>query len=323
MNWNQAKDSNGNVYFEFENSGKLMALKHYKIEKSYNSRIAITPNFNNSGYMVFGSSVLYNLDNDFNYLDTISIRTFSSTYTYIADAFKESDSTMIVSLVYETTKMYQVGLSRISRNMEVIEDKWYDYENPFDMYPYYQSFDTTKNGFYIAANKDFALSTDIFAKYDNGIRIIKTRKDFSVVWDTTYGYDANYYIQCIKSTSDGGCLLVGTRYDYNQPEERLDMYILKLDSLGNKTTSAIIGSGLTENQIQLYPNPGQNQININFEQPTVGLFKLFNLNGAEVYRQTFNGTSASFNLPNLNAGMYLYEVTGGNGIMERGKWVRN
>jgi hypothetical protein len=79
-------------------------------------------------------------------------------------------------------------------------------------------------------------------------------------WGLYYGGDAEYLPGYIVATKDGGCLVVGSYYDWRHTSEKeRDGFILKLNSAG---TYISIADDMYPKKFQLYPNPGGEVIHV-------------------------------------------------------------
>jgi len=68
-----------------------------------------------------------------------------------------------------------------------------------------------------------------------------------------------YYIVFL-ATNDGGCLMVGCRYDYETQDQERDIYIAKVNSDGLIVWTQEIPMG--KQVTTVFPNPGTNRLNI-------------------------------------------------------------
>ena len=69
------------------------------------------------------------------------------------------------------------------------------------------------------------------------------------------------------------------------------------------------------NEIAVYPNPTKNQlsIDIQLEQEQTATFKVFNLNGQMLLKETLTKNKSKVSLKGLAAGVYLYRIINENG----------
>jgi len=139
-------------------------------------------------------------------------------------------------------------------------------------------------------------------------------------WTKFYGGDAYYFLFHVVATSDGGAILSGTRYDSNTPDNKLDIYILKVDENGLITSTSDMPP-LTVSEAIVYPNPGSTQLTI--ETALKGLqFELYSTNGQTVVSQPVNNGTTTVNTSALPAGMYFYRFMNKDKMVESGKWVK-
>lgn len=94
----------------------------------------------------------------------------------------------------------------------------------------------------------------------------------------------------------------------------------------NTTVNTIPLLIATENphptQLQLYPNPGRDQMTVVWEAEEGDQWLMFNLQGQVVLRQALKGRQTVVHTSELPAGMYLYQVhRQGQGILS-GKWFK-
>ncbi len=318
-------ENRGYIFFEFSNEGKVINKNFYP--NYYLPIQACITNKTDGGYYMFQENMCYELDSLFNKTDSLD---FNPDYTnsypnygLITDVIWENDSMLLMSVPYNADNdYYYMGISRTKYGKEIIEDKFYDWNELYEMYPFYNSFDTVGNYFYLAATTNFS-GGPFFEERLTGIRIIKANKDFSINWDKTYRQDANNYMYYLIGTRDGGCMITGTRYDFTQPEQRLDLYILKVDSLGNYIPNTVEDIAATQQGIKVYPNPGFESFNISVPIPfSNAVLSLYNMAGTKVLSKKLSESLDIIITENLPNGIYSWEVIAEDFVLERGKWVK-
>jgi len=153
--------------------------------------------------------------------------------------------------------------------------------------------------------------------------VIQIDSMLNVRWERFYGGDAYYVMYEILATNDGGCLIAGTRYDYqNATEEELDIHILKLNSQG-----LLVGEQ-NHNTIQVrealvFPNPGTNYLKVRVAaQYTESIFELYDIKGKQVLTKEILGKWGDINTSFLKSGTYVYRIHNNKGLFETGKWVK-
>ncbi|NCA76918.1 MAG: T9SS type A sorting domain-containing protein [Alphaproteobacteria bacterium] len=138
-----------------------------------------------------------------------------------------------------------------------------------------------------------------------------------------FGGDAFYFPYCMKSTSDGGVIVTGLRYDYHPPGvQQCDIFLLKTDTSGQ--IQSIPGPDLTPLKASfLAPNPGKTWIKVilGSHYPSFDL-KLFDLSGQLLFSKKGESSFPLFEFPNVSKGIYFYLIESENKIIGRGKWIK-
>jgi hypothetical protein len=138
-------------------------------------------------------------------------------------------------------------------------------------------------------------------------------------WRTLYGGDAFYYSWEIYATSDGGCIVSASKFDYSVPVVYdYDVVLLKYDSNGLLTS---VDENEESNSLLLYPNPGNDQIKIdnNFDN---GLLQLFDQAGKVILTMYLDRGSNNINVSDIPAGIYIYVLSLDQKPVSSGKWIK-
>jgi len=177
---------------------------------------------------------------------------------------------------------------------------------------------------YLYMSFSFDLGYGFWHGVENKLRILKTDKDFNVCFDKIYNENDGFYYASFNTlaTKDGGCIIATTRNNINTQGEKVDIYLLKVDSLGNyDTTDAIITNKI--NEIQVFPNPGDNYFRIELSIDLLGSeLILYNISGMVVNRKQITSLKEKCNTTNLNSGLYIYEIRKQGKVLDRGKWIK-
>ncbi len=139
-----------------------------------------------------------------------------------------------------------------------------------------------------------------------------------------YGWDANYEVMGMISTSDNGCLLYGNyRTEENTTES--DVYVLKVRREDFDIHTEIKKVDLKTTEAKVWPNPAHNKLFIKIpgDLGTKVLFQIFDLSGKEYTRQkiTGSGNVLEVKIQPLSKGTYTYRVTI-NGFYFTGKFIK-
>ncbi len=140
----------------------------------------------------------------------------------------------------------------------------------------------------------------------SGLNLVVTKTDFelNIIWQKRLLTDGNVYSPYnLIATSDGGCLITGTRFDQNT-DRHLDVFALKLDAEGLCSTFELE----TVDAVSVYPNPTFGRFTISADD--LKCVEVYNAVGQIVAkRQSENKTDISIDLNGLPAGIYSVKVS--------------
>lgn len=184
--------------------------------------------------------------------------------------------------------------------------------------------DTTKNGRFIywGGTYNFSFVGPSFSLNQAPFILTKLDTAYNIVWQKKYGGDAYNLMFGVLATSDGGCVMYGRRYDYNNIP-KLDAYIIKVDGNGLVTSETAIP--INQESITAFPNPSTGQLNFKKETPSVSSrFELtvFDISGKLVFQKKETDLSETLDLSHLSTGNYIYQIKEGEKIKAIGKWVK-
>nr|NQU89757.1 T9SS type A sorting domain-containing protein [Bacteroidota bacterium] len=146
--------------------------------------------------------------------------------------------------------------------------------------------------------------------------------DFNIQSQYFYGGDAMYVPLDMTSTNDGGVLVTGIMWDYNQPNnQQHDVFALKLNSDGmivNIPDNATWQAG----EAILYPNPAGSYVNIDFSMEyRIATLQLTDISGKMIFEKNLLSNRQSVDISGVPAGTYVYRIFNEDGLDERGKVV--
>ncbi len=176
---------------------------------------------------------------------------------------------------------------------------------------------------YLAGTHNFAPSPPFLFPEPRWIFMNKLKTDGTIIWQRFYKGELNYMPYKVLATSDGGALILSHKYDWNKPDNKRDIHILKIDSTGWYEGLPPVGTGEFEQQKQIlaYPNPTRDWVH--FEP---GLYNdlqltLYDQNGRELLSRPIS-SGTSINLSEFPAGVYIYVIQNQKGFLEKGKVVK-
>ncbi len=155
------------------------------------------------------------------------------------------------------------------------------------------------------------------------IQITRLDSNLHILDHHFYGGDAVYMPWKILSTTDGGAIVFGNRYDYKIPNEyKYHPFALKLNPYGLITELPEQPQAKAHDAI-VYPNPGREWLNIQSGPQISGAaFTLYDMKGQPLLNQTLNSTQLKLNTAALPSGIYPWQIVFKNKVIESGKWIK-
>ncbi|MBN1337768.1 MAG: T9SS type A sorting domain-containing protein [Bacteroidales bacterium] len=140
-----------------------------------------------------------------------------------------------------------------------------------------------------------------------------------------YGGDMNYTIYNLTAVSDGGCLIGGAIFDWqnSQPQDA-DIWIKKIYPEDIITDAEDTPDPL-DSDVSVYPNPGRDRLFIKTARKNLKL-QLFADNGTIAIDKAINNLPCQeINTSSLKKGSYLFQITdeNKNTVIESGSWIKN
>lgn len=181
----------------------------------------------------------------------------------------------------------------------------------------------TNDSIFIGGTRGFGYYNHYHHTEPSWFIILQTDSLLNVRWERFYGGDAYYMLTNILATKDGGVVIAGTRYDYeNSTEQQTDILFLKLNDDGIIVNDNEIPS-IKMHEAIVYPNPGTTEIKVRIAaQYKESTFQLFDMNGKQVASENIIGKWGTINTSFLKPGTYIYRISSEDGLFESGKWVK-
>lgn len=140
----------------------------------------------------------------------------------------------------------------------------------------------------------------LYEEAPHNIGITKLNLNGELITELLLGGDVNYSYATIEPSSDGNIFVMAMKYDWEKPENDLDIVIYKLDGDGNILTTINTNEEITS--IYCYPNPAHDLINISGYSAEDLNFDIFDMNS----RLVQSGK------PNLNNNIYIGNLPSGH-----------
>jgi len=263
---------------------------------------------------------LYELDSN---LNIINLHVINNISLYNDIKFIEDSIYLLSGLIHYGTLDSQIKLLKIKSPNSVLDSiEFGKLGNDTVDYPGFHnniSYILEQNIYY-GGTSNLDLFNPFFSNTPSWLILAKLTDSFNVYWQNFYGGDACYNLLTILATQDGGCVMAGTRYDYQTQNQERDVYILKVNEDGILTWTNNFPE--TTRQVIVYPNPGQYEIMIKSISPNL-IFELFDMQGVKMLSKKI-ATEDRIDTKDLPQGMYIYQVLNPQAeIIETGKWIKN
>ena len=149
----------------------------------------------------------------------------------------------------------------------------------------------------------------------------KLNKNYTTKWTKRYGGDAYYEMYGVLAKDDGGCLMYGTRYDYNNTP-KYDAYILNVDAEGLVTSESFIPMSLQT--VTVFPNPSNGLVSFDYKEPLRDIqIRVVDAKGSVVHQvKQSEGILPTLDLSFLNNGVYFIQILEQNRLFSVSRWVK-
>jgi hypothetical protein len=278
-------------------------------------------------YQVFLNSFgqILKLDYDLSVSQIDSIPNFLFLY-YDALALKNSillTGIKIIPVPNQYHGLNKLGIEKLDLSMNlVIKNDFGCNTNDTLSYPgYINNLDSSSyNEIYYGGT--FNQDTYYFlSEKKSWITLCKVDTNLDLKWQKYYGGDLYYGLWGLKVTSDGGCLLLGSTYDYLTQNNERDIIIMKVDSAGLITSTGPQVPPEVRSAI-VYPNPGHDRLTVETGLRKA-VFTLGDISGKIIFRKELEQGETTIPVDRLSAGLYFYTIQSPGNPVERGKWVKD
>lgn len=315
------------VIYEINQSGELIQFRNLE---SYGNGIIyscdlieVEPN----EYRIYTSSSLQKticycneVNSDFDLIDSYTLPWYLGDLTTVK---KINDTSLIIAgkkILFENNDDFQLGIieTDLQNNLLISNDFGKTDTNDYPGNHNTMDFLEIDNIYYGGTSN---LTYPYFSNIPSWLLLNKIDENLNLKWQKYYGGDACYLLMSILATLDGGCVMAGSRYDYQTQNQERDVYLIKVNEDGLITWAHNIPEITKE--ILIYPNPGNDLIHIKSFQNTLTI-ELYNNNGQQTISHKITNQNITLNTRNLNSGIYFYRILNDkNKTIETGKWIKN
>jgi len=272
------------------------------------------------GFLDYPGDDILTLDQNFNILSVDSI---PHRLERCLTAKKRNNTSIYLTGNYYFNSQSDIGIELLNSEFKQIHFTYTGEEDLRDYCGADQSMDFYfPDTIFTAGTKNIDPYEPYYSDYHSWYCLNNFDSALNLRWSKFYGGDAYYVLRYILATPDGGALLSGTKYDTSNPQNKLDIYIIKVDSCGLITgmTETKIPSG---HQMVLFPNPGTDQCFVDLGGQYLSVvLTIFDLNGNICIKQALSQHKNRVITSHLLSGIYFYTITTSDRVIGSGKWIR-
>jgi hypothetical protein len=160
-----------------------------------------------------------------------------------------------------------------------------------------------------------------FEQTDSWFGIYNINRFCDLNWSLYFGKSELYVLSDVLATSDGGCLITGTYWDWrNNPNQERDAIIVKINDQGQLVNVESDNSPTTTPFI-VYPNPGSGKLYLECGLSD-GIVEIFDSYGRKVITKYFSSGYLALNTSGLADGLYCYRIITEGKAIYSGKWIK-
>jgi hypothetical protein len=265
-----------------------------------------------------GYSGILHLNKNF---DTLEHHLFSEYVLHDFASLRINDSIFISSTI-NIDPPHELRVCLINEYGYVSDYINFSRSNSMREYPSFSpGISKNNSNYYIGATSNFDYTNPFYSNIDSWFHLIKMDENLNVFWEKWYGGDAYYSLNSVLATSDGGCLMVGTKYPHGIGNQFIQGHYIKVDANGDVQWTQDIE--IPELSYKVYPNPTQSGFNIENNELNIQSIELYDISGRFLLSvPDCNNNTISIDLAPFSNGIYFAKIKSSKGIRTE-KVVKN
>lgn len=280
------------------------------------------------GALLSGSESVNIMDKDMNITRISGIENDNSEWTCYSPGLWLNETEFLASInrIFhkDMSSEYQFAVYKINTSGEYLDELILDRRDTLE---------------YVSRKKGMAFSADSmifvsgFQSYNQLWTDIPSKpivymvdKHLNLLGRKELGGDAYYDTWGTIATSDGGCMIYGTRYINTGAYER-DIHIWKLLREDFEIMTQLTDQPAVALNSRVWPNPANDLLHISLEGLETGSdfrLRIYNIAGQKYFDKAFKATAAAVqcHIEVLPAGTYVYELQTFAGQVGSGKFIK-
>jgi hypothetical protein len=154
--------------------------------------------------------------------------------------------------------------------------------------------------------------------------VLKYDTALNLIWRRKFAFPEMYfYGEHLISTADGGVLIAGFYIDLPPAPNIKNVFVLKLDSIGNHVVS-IPSEDVDQPGVLAYPNPATDVLQLKWQNIEFDQLIIHDLQGRLIWQQSLQlgTTQTAVHLHDWTKGVYFYRLRGTDGSWRHGKYIK-
>ncbi len=317
-------------YVFYEMNADLDTIQTKEFFSNYFSIPMFLNNKNDSSFYVFLDLEVYKVNKnlEFTYIKNLESDVYDNmtrlmTVKYLNDnrilmyfganvfypetnSFDKQVGVYIVDTLFNLHNYTHLGYSKDTLDMPVSKRNGIDFTDPNNIFVVGVINNSVYSGF-----PEEEVSSIMVSILDSNLNIKN---------QTFYGFDDRYLPNDIKATSDGGCLIVSSKYEINSGNDYAYIHLLKVNENG-ELSPPISNEEINNSTMKLafiYPNPSKDFINVRYGAHLKNVsIEIFDISGKKIFVKNLKNPISRIDIQNLKIGSYVYHILNDNKIIEK------
>jgi len=268
-------------------------------------------------YLLYAFNKIIKIDSAFNYISEYKLKFDDLVMDY--NATFTGNGNIIIS---GSTIDYQMAIIKADDKLRELNTYNIESNYPQNTPGIYSSLIPADSCFYFVGTKNSYTENFPNINSYSSIFLLKMNYDFDVIWEKEFGGDAFYVTMDICRNNKGGCFVLSSRYKFDTLPEQKELVILNINDDGIICSTPLRSLNPIGNYTHVFPNPGNDIMNINTNLNSNSTIHIFSSLGLQVFEGVISSQTLSVNADNWAAGLYTYIIISEHREIECGKWVK-
>ncbi len=276
-------------------------------------------NFFVTGYSYLSSEQILQIDTSFDILkiDSVPRELYNMCNT---QWINQTEFILTGEKLFNSSSINYIGVLILDTSFAVIHENYFGNPDTISFPGMNKNLDFLfSDKIYIGGTFNFGYGS-AFASVNSWFFLNQIDTVCSINWQKYFGGDYNYTLWGVMATKDGGCLMYGTKYDWQKKDYQRDIYIIKV----NKDGLLLSADGTNSEKLKeviLFPNPAIDKIYVRSALRGL-ILSIFDRNGRSIMNEKIQSMTDQFDISFLASGIYYYRFTKDGKFIDSGKLIK-